>query len=103
MIEIMRIRSLADLILKIFYFISWALLAHYFYLLLKSLLHKGEPMQTFKKSVYRQRVYQDKDANINLVFGDEPAPQNLDGSDQKLLADHDIVDMCQVTDHVSTS
>lgn len=60
-------------------------------------------MQTFKKSVYRQRVYQDKDANINLVFGDEPAPQNLDGSDQKLLADHDIVDMCQVTDHVSTS
>jgi hypothetical protein len=48
-----------------------------------------------KKSQYRQRVYQMTDGSITLVFGDDVGP-----ADAKLLADHDIVDMASVTDHV---
>ncbi len=52
-------------------------------------------MQVTKKSQYRQRVYQQADGTITLVFGNDPAPE-----DAKLLADHDIVDVATVTDHV---
>lgn len=52
-------------------------------------------MQTIKKSAYRQRVYQLEDSSIQLVFGNDPGPENA-----KLLADHDIVDTATITDHV---
>jgi hypothetical protein len=48
-----------------------------------------------KKAQYRQRVYQLPDGSIQLVFGSDAPP--VDG---KLLADHDIVDIVTVTDHV---
>lgn len=52
-------------------------------------------MQTMKKSSYRQRVYQLSDGSIELVFGNDTAPDNA-----KLLADHDIQETAVVTDHV---
>lgn len=55
-------------------------------------------MQSIKKSSYRQRVYQLPDGSIQLVFGTDEGP--VDG---KLLADHDIVDMAIVSDHVETT
>jgi hypothetical protein len=54
-------------------------------------------MQTIKKSVYRQRVFQLEDGSISLVFGNDPAP-----ADAKLLADHDVSDTTIVSDHVDT-
>lgn len=56
-------------------------------------------MQVAKRSVYRQRVYQDSTGGIILVFGNDIVPPNADGSMPNLLADHDIVDTCIVTDH----
>lgn len=53
-------------------------------------------MQSIKKSQYRQRVYQLVDGTVVLVFGNDPAP----APDAKLLADHDIVDVATITDHV---
>lgn len=53
-------------------------------------------MQTLKKSAYRQRIYQATDGSITLVFGNDLIPPEAG----KLLADHDIVDTCTVTDHV---
>lgn len=52
-------------------------------------------MQTVKKASYRQRVYQLPDSSIQLIFGEDAPP---DGA--KLLADHDIVDVATVSDHV---
>ena len=50
---------------------------------------------SIKKSSYRQRVYQLPDGSIVLVFGSDAAP-----TDGKLLADHDIVDVATISDHV---
>lgn len=52
-------------------------------------------MQVMKKSSYRQRVYQAPDGSITLIFGNDAAPEG-----QKLLADHDIMDIVTVNDHV---
>jgi hypothetical protein len=51
---------------------------------------------TVKKSSYRQRIYQMSDGSIFLVFGNDP----VSDVGAKLLADHDIVDVATVTDHV---
>ena len=48
-----------------------------------------------KKAQYRQRVYQLDDGTIVLVYGCDEAPSN-----GKILADHDIVELVTVTDHV---
>lgn len=48
-----------------------------------------------KKSTYRQRVYRDQDGVIQLVFGNDPITDET----WVLLADHDISETVQVTDH----
>lgn len=53
-------------------------------------------MQQIKKSQYRQRVYQaELNGEISLVYGDGPGPDT-----SKLLADHDVVELITVTDHI---
>lgn len=57
-------------------------------------------MQVVKKASYRQRVCEDSKGAITLIFGNDPVPANIDGSPQKVLVDHDIVDTAIITDHV---
>lgn len=51
-------------------------------------------MSQVKKATYRLRVYQLPDMSIQLVFGEDVAP---DGS--KLLSDHDVSEVTTVSDH----
>lgn len=48
-----------------------------------------------KRSSFRQRVYQLPDNTIELVLGNDPQP-----AEWVLLADHDIVQITTVTDHM---
>lgn len=49
-----------------------------------------------KHSAYRQRVYQLTDGSIELVMGD-----SLQDPSWILLADHDVVQVSTITDHVA--
>jgi hypothetical protein len=52
-----------------------------------------------KNSSYRQRIYQDANGEITLVFGNDNVPVTSEGF-PKLLADHDVVQVTTVTPHV---
>ena len=58
--------------------------------------------QQLKKLQYRQRIYQGSDGTITLVYGSDPIPVNIDGTEMSLLADHDVAELVTVTDHVSS-
>lgn len=60
-------------------------------------------MQQIKRSAYRQRVFKAADGSINLVFGSDSAPVEVDGTPMVLLADHDVVDSIVIEDHVETA
>ncbi len=53
-------------------------------------------MQQVKKMSYRQRIYKLPDGSIQLVFGSDPVA----ATDWVLLADHDVNEVIEVTDHV---
>lgn len=49
---------------------------------------------------FRHRGFKDANGVIVMVFGDEPAPLNADGSLMLKLWDHDVKQVITVSDHL---